>query len=215
MVKDDMKGKDIRGAEGVKGSEGGEGLKAGLGPKGPRKLSGLARGLLLALGLLSLILGGLGVFLPVLPTTPFLLLSSFCFLRSSSRLYDWLMGHRIFGPYLYCYLTYKGVPRKTKISALVFLWAMLIISMVWVGRLWVTGLLLLVGTGVSIHLVHLRCLTEEELRELEVRYPSKAGKSARASTREKAKAYGQTRMKDEGKGRSASLSPGKGGKGFD
>lgn len=110
------------------------------------------RYLLLALGLLSLTLGSIGLFVPVLPTTPFLLVSAFCFLRSSDRLYHWLLNHRIFGVFIYNYITYKAVPRATKIGAIVFLWATLGVSIAWVDAAALRLLLVGIGIAVTIHL---------------------------------------------------------------
>ncbi len=76
----------------------------------------------ITIGSLSLILGIAGIFIPVLPTTPFLLLASYLYLRSSERMYNWLINHKIFGAYIYCYLTYKAIPKKTKVGTMIFLW---------------------------------------------------------------------------------------------
>ncbi|NLI54769.1 MAG: DUF454 domain-containing protein [Clostridiales bacterium] len=121
--------------------------------------------LLIALGSLSLGLGAVGVALPVLPTTPFLLVTLYCYLRSSRRLYDWLIHHRLFGKYLYNYVAYRAVPRQTKLAALVVLWAGLITSMILVNILWVRLLLLAVGVAVSIHLFLLKTIDASQLRE--------------------------------------------------
>ena len=77
--------------------------------------------LLIAIGSIALILGIIGVFLPILPTTPFLLLSSFCYIQSSKRLYTWLIHHKIFGAYIYNYLTYRAISKKTKVKSKVML----------------------------------------------------------------------------------------------
>lgn len=118
--------------------------------------------LLIALGSLSLGLGAVGVVVPVLPTTPFLLIALFCYLRSSRRLYDWLIHHRLFGTYLYNYVTYRAVPRQTKIGALIFLWAGLITSIILVDALFVRLILLAVGIVVSIHILSLKTITKEQ-----------------------------------------------------
>jgi len=120
----------------------------------------LVRYLLIAGGLICTVLGFIGVFIPVLPTTPFLLLASFLFVRSSKALHDWLMNHPLFGPYLTQYIKHHAVSRRAKISALVFLWLSLILSMILVSKPIVTAVLLLVGTGVSIHLLTLRTYVE-------------------------------------------------------
>ena len=70
--------------------------------------SHLKRYLLVALGTLALGIGMVGLVVPVLPTTPLLLISAYCYLRSSNSLYRWLIGHRVFGRYLR--ITWKGEP---------------------------------------------------------------------------------------------------------
>lgn len=122
--------------------------------------------LLISIGSISLGLGIFGIVIPVLPTTPFLLLSSICFIRSSERLYNWLISHRIFGSYIYNYMTYRAVKKSAKIGALIFLWLSLITSILLVWNLHVTILLLAVGIGVSIHLLSLKTLTVENQDEI-------------------------------------------------
>ena len=118
------------------------------------------------LGSLMLALGAVGIILPVLPTTPFLLLAGFFYLRSSKRLYGWLLRHRILGPYVASYLKYKAIPRKTKISALVLLWSSLVVSMVVLSSLKVGLFLAAVGVGVSVHLLALRTISVEEMEAI-------------------------------------------------
>lgn len=122
------------------------------------KLKSVAKYFYIFAGSGSLVLGMLGIFIPLLPTTPFLLLASYCFLRSSKKLYGWLMKHRIFGEYLYNYITYRAVNKHTKISALIFLWITLGISFYAVPILYVRIILLVVGTGVSLHLALLKTI---------------------------------------------------------
>ncbi len=117
---------------------------------------------LLVAGVLSLALGALGIVLPVLPTTPFLLLAAFCFLRSSTRLYHWLLNHPVLGRYVYNYLTYRAVPKSTKVWGVVTLWASLLLSMYFVNKTPVRWVLLAVGIGVSSHILRLRTLTKEQ-----------------------------------------------------
>jgi uncharacterized protein len=111
-------------------------------------------------------LGILGAFIPVLPTTPFLLLASYLYLKSSKHLYNWLMGHRLFGSYIYNYITYRAVRRKVKIGAVVFLWVTLAISIFLVNNIYIRLLLMVVGIGVSIHILTLKTL-EDIQRSLE------------------------------------------------
>ena len=79
-------------------------------------MNSIVRLLLVIAGSISLAFGVIGIFLPVLPTTPFLLLASFCYVRSSERLHRWLLEHRVFGKYIYNYEVHRAIPKKTKIS---------------------------------------------------------------------------------------------------
>lgn len=117
------------------------------------------------LGFASLALGILGIFLPLLPTTPFLLLSSFCFIRSSDRLHSWLISHKVLGKYINNYLNHKAISLRDKIATLIILWVSLIISMTAAGHLHVTLLLIAVGIGVSIHILSMRTLKAEDANE--------------------------------------------------
>lgn len=128
--------------------------------------------LLISLGSIALGLGIIGVFLPVLPTTPFLLLASFCYLRSSKRMYNWLIRHKIFGAYIYSYLTYKAIPKKVKIGTLIFLWSTLMISMLLSSSLHIRIFLIVVGTGVTLHLLTMKTLTLKDIQEIEDLYRS-------------------------------------------
>jgi len=133
----------------------------------------LKKYLLIAFGSLALGLGALGVAIPVLPTTPFLLIALYCYLRSSRRLYDWLLHHRLFGRYLYNYVTYRAVPRNTKIGAMILLWFGLITSMILVDKLFVRLILITVGIVVSIHILLLKTLekVQEQLPDRTVDTP--------------------------------------------
>ena len=110
------------------------------------------------LGSLFLLIGLIGIFIPILPTTPFLLLTAFFYLRSSRRLYCWLIRHRLFGSYINDYMQYRAVRRKAKIAALIFLWLTLFVSMILVPILHVRLFLIVVGIAVSIHLFTLKTL---------------------------------------------------------
>ena len=88
------------------------------------------KGILVTLGIISFGLGVLGIFVPGLPTTPFLLLSAFLFFRSSEKLYNWLIHHPRFGAYIRYYRIHKAIPLKTKIYATALMWLMVFISTV-------------------------------------------------------------------------------------
>lgn len=111
------------------------------------------RYLLLTAGWASLVLGVIGIFLPVLPTTPFLLLSAACFVRSSRRLYLWLVGHPRLGPWIVDYLDGKGLPLKAKVYAIVLMWAGIGLSCYLVPLLWARGFMLASAVLVSLYIL--------------------------------------------------------------
>jgi uncharacterized membrane protein YbaN (DUF454 family) len=122
-----------------------------------RPASRLPRWLLIAVGVLAVALGTVGIIVPILPTTPFLLLAAACFLRSSDRLYRWLTTHPLFGKFIRDYREHHAIPLRVKIPVLILLWLTIGISIVWVAEaLWLRLLLGAIAAGVTIHLVSLR-----------------------------------------------------------
>lgn len=125
----------------------------------------MKRIILISAGCASLSLGLIGVFVPLLPTTPFLLLASACFIRSSERLYTWLIGHRLFGDYIRCYIQYRAISRKARVLGVSLLWAFIGYAAVFVAQaLWLRAVLLLIAVGVTCHLLCLRTLTPEMVK---------------------------------------------------
>lgn len=115
--------------------------------------------LLTSVGTLFVGIGILGIFLPILPTTPFLLLAAACFARSSQRFYDWLLNNRWFGNYIRNYREGKGLPLKQKVIIIILLWVVIGFSAALaVHVLWVKIVLILIAIGVSIHILSLRTL---------------------------------------------------------
>jgi uncharacterized membrane protein YbaN (DUF454 family) len=108
-------------------------------------------------GSVLLATGIAGVLVPVLPTTPFLILAALCYARGSERCYAWLTTNRVFGRYLGDYLRGRGVPRSVKAVVLVFLWAVITLSAVLlVDQLWLRVVLFVVAIGVTFHVLLLR-----------------------------------------------------------
>lgn len=121
--------------------------------------------LLVAAGILAVGLGMLGIFVPVLPTTPFLLLAAACFVRSSPRLYAWLIHHKWFGNYIRHYREHRAVTVRAKAVALVLLWSVIGISAIFaVTAWWLRVLLGVIAVGVTLHLLRLKTLTPEMLQ---------------------------------------------------
>ncbi len=113
---------------------------------------------LLAVGWLSVALGVIGIFLPVLPTTPFLLLAAACFARSSTRFHDWLVGHPRLGPWIKDYLGGQGIPLKGKVYALVLMWASIALSCYLVPRPWARAFMLTSAVCVSVYILRQKTL---------------------------------------------------------
>lgn len=128
--------------------------------------SKLARALLVAAGTLSVGLGVLGIFLPLLPTTPFLLLAAFCYTRSSPRLLEWLLGNRWFGEYIRNYREGRGIPMREKVFTLSLLWITIAATTILALDTWPLRLLLLaIATSVTIHVARVKTFREEPERK--------------------------------------------------
>jgi hypothetical protein len=125
-------------------------------------LNPIIRAILIITGSISLGLGILGIFLPLLPTTPFLLLTSACYIRSSDRLHNKLMASKHLGGYIRNIKERRGIPLKSKIITLVILWASLIYSMYRVNILVVQIVLFLMGCCTSTFLIRMKTLKENE-----------------------------------------------------
>lgn len=111
------------------------------------------------IGSLSLALGVLGIFLPVLPTTPFLLLSATLYLRSSQRLYGWLMSHRRLGPYIRNFQEHKAIPLRVKAVSVSMVWATLLYCALCVASVWwMRVMFIAIAIGVSAHILHYKTL---------------------------------------------------------
>jgi len=123
----------------------------------------LIRGILIIAGTFFVGLGILGIFLPLLPTTPFLLLAAACYARSSKRFYSWLLNNKWFGKYLKNYQEGKGIPLKVKILSISLLWLTIMFSTVLVvDNLLVRTILILIAICVTIHIVFIRTMKHQK-----------------------------------------------------
>ncbi|MBC8452329.1 MAG: YbaN family protein [Spirochaetes bacterium] len=123
--------------------------------------------LLIVCGCITFGIGVLGILVPLLPTTPFLLLSASCFFKSSEPLYRWLITQKYFGRYIYCYKQYKAVSLWSKTFTILLLWGVIGSSVIIIEIVWLRLLLLVVAIGVSIHLLMLRLLTQDMIDSYE------------------------------------------------
>ena len=109
--------------------------------------------LLLMAGWFFVSLAIAGAVLPLVPTTPFLLIAAACLYRSSSRFYQWLMNNKLFGKYIRDYKEKKGVPLNVKLVALIFLWASILVSaFILAPILWLQILLITIAVAVTVHI---------------------------------------------------------------
>ncbi|MBR6749279.1 MAG: YbaN family protein [Bacteroidaceae bacterium] len=105
------------------------------------------------IGIISFALGFLGMFLPILPTTPLWLLAAFSFMKGSRRLYNWAMSIRSFNEIVTNFNINRSIPLRIKVIAVSTLWATIIVSCVIVKTLWIVLLLLTVAIGVTWHIL--------------------------------------------------------------
>ncbi len=116
-----------------------------------------AKWLLVVAGSFFVALGVVGIFLPVLPTTPFLLLAAACFARSSERFYRWLISNRWFGAYVRDYREGRGIPAKVKVFTIALLWVVIILSATFaVSNLVARVVLIAVAAAVTVHVVFIK-----------------------------------------------------------
>ncbi len=113
------------------------------------------RVLLVSLGVTATVLGVLGIFLPVVPTVPLLLLAAACFARSSETFYRWLMEHPRLGLIVRSYRSGEGIPLRAKATAIAMLWVTIPISAWFAGRGWVRLLLFTLAATITVYLLRL------------------------------------------------------------
>ena len=113
----------------------------------------------IVLGTISLALGILGIFLPLLPTTPFLLLTAALYFKGSPRLYNWFLNHKYLGPYIRNFRENKAIPLRAKIISVSLLWiTMSYCIFCIVPYLWVKIILFAIAVGVTYHILSFKTL---------------------------------------------------------
>ena len=117
----------------------------------------IKKGILVVSGTFFIVLGVIGIFIPLLPTTPFLLLSAACYIRGSKKFYNWLIKNKWFGEYIKNYQAGKGVPLNVKIISLIILWITIIFStIVIVSYFLIRIILIIIAIGVTIHIMAIK-----------------------------------------------------------
>ena len=114
-------------------------------------------------GTVCVALGVLGMFLPLLPTTVFLLMAAYCYSRSSERFHTWLLNNRLCGKYIRNYKSGEGISVRQKVSTISILWVSIGFS-IWIisAGFWITLLLIAIALAVTVHLLWIKtyCPTE-------------------------------------------------------
>lgn len=113
---------------------------------------------LLLLGWLCVVLGVVGIFLPLLPTTPFLLLAAACFMRSSARFYTWLVQHSRLGPWIHAYLDGRGIPLRAKVYAISLMWSSIALSCYLLPFIWARAFMLMSAILVTLYILRQKTL---------------------------------------------------------
>ena len=117
----------------------------------PKRLLG---GFLVVAGTVFLAIGVIGIVIPLLPTTPFLLLGAACYLRGSKRMYGWLLSNRWLGGYIRDYREGRGIPLRIKILTLCLLWVTIGYSGIYIVSIgWARVALLAIVIGVTYHIL--------------------------------------------------------------
>ncbi len=110
--------------------------------------------LFIVLGTISLILGIIGAFLPLLPTTPFLLLTAYLYYKSSPRCYEWLMKQPVLGTYIRNFRENKIIPLRAKIFSITLMWLSILYCVIYlIENIPVRVLLIFISTGVTWHIL--------------------------------------------------------------
>ncbi len=126
--------------------------------------------LLITAGIISVFLAFLGIFLPILPTTPFLLLAAFLFSKSSDKFYNWLINNKFFGSFIKNYRDGKGVSRQAKFISLTSLWLVMGSTIIYaIHIIYIKILLLLIAIAVTVHLFKIPTFHKKKAARLELK----------------------------------------------
>ena len=125
--------------------------------------SDLLRWILICCGWFSIVAGIIGIFLPLVPTVPFLLLAAACFARSSERFHTWLVEHNHLGPLIRDYLNGDGIPLRAKRMAIGMVWVSFPVSaFLFISDVWIKVVLLAIAAGITLYLLRLPTVLPEE-----------------------------------------------------
>jgi len=123
----------------------------------------LLKWILITMGTIFVGIGIIGIFIPILPTTPFLLLAAACYARSSTRFYNWLINNKLIGTYIKNYREGKGVPLKVKVFTILLLWITILFSVFFILLIsWIKIILIIIAIGVTIHILTIKTYIQKK-----------------------------------------------------
>lgn len=124
---------------------------------GESVMNNFKKAILIISGSFFILLGFIGIFLPLLPTTPFILLGAACYIKSSKKLYDWLINNKLFGRYIKHYYEGKGLALNIKLITIAFLWTSILFSVIFVVSVQLFRIILiLIAVGVTWHIISIK-----------------------------------------------------------
>ena len=128
-----------------------------------KKSNLLLKWILITMGTIFVGIGIIGIFIPILPTTPFLLLAAACYARSSTRFYNWLINNKLIGTYIKNYREGKGVPLKVKVFTILLLWITILFSVFFILLIsWIKIILIIIAIGVTIHILTIKTYIQKK-----------------------------------------------------
>ena len=131
--------------------------------------SKIKKGAYFIVGTIALVLGVIGAFLPVLPTTPLILLSAWCYIRSSEKFYEWLISNKRFGKTIEDYHSGLGISKNTKVKAIVMMWLMISISTYFfITSIPLSAFLFLIAISVTFY-IYMQPTLEDYIPEAQIR----------------------------------------------
>jgi uncharacterized membrane protein YbaN (DUF454 family) len=114
---------------------------------------------LIIVGSVSLVLGVLGIFLPMLPTTPFLLLSAAAWVKASPSLYNWLLNHKVLGEYIRNFREHRAIPLRAKIISISMIWITLTYCTITISdSIWIKFLFITLAISITWHILSYKTL---------------------------------------------------------
>lgn len=124
---------------------------------GEKMLPNFRKYMYISAGTLFLVIGSIGIFVPILPTTPFLILTTACYMKGSKKMYYLIINNRIFGNFIKNYYERNGISVQAKIFSISFLWLTISFSIFFIlNDIWIKSILFIIAITVTIHVLSIK-----------------------------------------------------------